>query len=217
MDTTTRCAWAQGTAEIYIHYHDEEWGVPIHDDTQHFELLTLEGAQAGLSWLTILRKRSGYRQAFAKFDVQKVADFSPEQCQQFCKDIRIVRNPLKINSTVNNAQCFLKIQAEFGSFDKYIWKFVKGKPIVNHWKDHSELPAFSDLADKISADLKSRGFSFVGSTIIYAYLQAAGLVNDHTVDCFRHKEVQRKRNRTRYKFSGNLVAGAGIEPATFGL
>jgi DNA-3-methyladenine glycosylase I len=156
---------------------------------QHFEILTLEGAQAGLNWLTVLRRRFGYRKVFARFDVEKVAAFSPEKCLEIRKDIRIIRNQLKIDSTVNNAKCFLEVQAEFGSFDKYIWGFVGGKPLVNQWENHSELPAQTELSGRIADDLKERGFRLVGPTIIYAYLQAAGLVNDHTIDCFRHKEV----------------------------
>ncbi|MEL6606833.1 MAG: DNA-3-methyladenine glycosylase I [Bacteroidota bacterium] len=185
--TVTRCAWAQGAPEDYMHYHDEEWGVPVHDDKTHFEFLTLEGAQAGLSWLTVLRKRKGYRQAFAQFDIEKIAAFTPQTCQRLYSDTRIVRNRLKIQATVRNAQCFLEIQAACGSFDQYIWSFTDGQPRVNQWRHSREVPANTPLSDQISKDLKRRGFQFIGSTIIYAYMQAVGLVNDHTVNCFRHQ------------------------------
>lgn len=184
-----RCAWVRRAPEDYIQYHDEEWGTPIHDDTVHFELLTLEGAQAGLSWLTVLRKRAGYRQAFAQFDVKTIAAYNAQDCQQCYNDARIIRNQLKIQATVHNARCFLKIQATFGSFDQYIWNFVGGQPQLNHWHHHQEVPAHTQLSDQISKDLKKKGFKFVGSRIIYAYMQASGLVNDHTIDCFRHKEL----------------------------
>ncbi len=183
-----RCAWAQRASEDYIRYHDEEWGVPVHNDKTHFEFLTLEGAQAGLSWLTVLRKRAGYHQAFAKFDVEKIAAFTPQTYQLLYNDDRIIRNRLKIKATINNAQCFLDIQATFGSFDQYIWRFVDGKPRINHWKNPQEVPANTPLSDQISKDLRKRGFQFIGSTIIYAYMQAVGIVNDHTVDCFRYQE-----------------------------
>lgn len=182
--TVDRCVWAQGAPEDYTRYHDEEWGVPVHDDKTHFEFLTLEGAQAGLSWLTVLRKRAGYRQAFAQFDVAKIAAFTPQTYQQLYDDGRIIRNRLKIQATINNAQRFLDIQTAFGSFDQYIWHFVDGQPQNNHWKDPQEVPANTPISDKISKDLKKRGFQFIGSTIIYAYMQAVGLVNDHTTNCF---------------------------------
>lgn len=184
--TVTRCSWAQGAPEDYIQYHDEEWGVPVHDDRKHFEFLTLEGAQAGLSWLTVLRKRTGYQQAFSQFDVEKIAAYTPQEYQQLYNDTHIIRNRLKIQATVHNAQRFLEVQATFGSFDQYIWDFVDGQPQVNHWKHAQEVPANTSLSDQISKDLKKRGFKFIGSTIMYAYMQAVGLVNDHTVDCFRH-------------------------------
>lgn len=190
----TRCAWAQGTPEDYIQYHDKEWGVPVHDDKKHFEFLTLEGAQAGLSWLTILRKREGYRQAFAQFDVEKIAAFTSKTCRRLYSDIRIVRNQLKIQAAVHNARRFLELQATLGSFDRYIWDFVDGQPQINHWKHRREVPANTTLSDKISKDLKKRGFKFVGSTIIYAYMQAVGLVNDHTTDCFRYQESSLDRS-----------------------
>lgn len=185
-----RCVWANKTFEDYIRYHDEEWGVPIHDDTAHFELLTLEGAQAGLSWLTVLRKREGYRQAFSQFAVEKIAAFDASRCQQLYNDARIIRNQLKIQATVHNARCFLEIQATFGSFDQYIWGFVDGKPKQNYWQHHQEVPDHTPLSDQISKDLKKKGFKFAGNKIIYAYMQAAGLVNDHIADCFRHQEVR---------------------------
>ncbi|MCH8081901.1 MAG: DNA-3-methyladenine glycosylase I [Proteobacteria bacterium] len=180
-----RCAWA-GTRDYMIHYHDQEWGRPVHDDLRHFEMITLEGAQAGLSWDTILRKRAGYREAFAGFDPKKVAVFDEKKQAELLQNPGIVRNRLKVASAIRNARAFLDIQKEFGSFDAYIWAFAGGEPIINQWKTLSDLPAMTPLSDAISKDLKMRGFNFVGSTIIYAYLQAAGLVNDHTVDCYLH-------------------------------
>jgi DNA-3-methyladenine glycosylase I len=189
MKNTTRCLWSINDP-IYITYHDEEWGVPVHDDRKLFEFIVLEGAQAGLSWLTILRKREGYRKAFAEFDPEKVARFTQAKIEKILLDPAIVRNKLKVNSAVTNAKAFLKVQEEFGSFDKYIWQFTDGKPIVNHWKSLKEIPAKTKESDIMSKDLISRGFKFVGSTICYAHMQATGMVNDHTVDCFRHKGVQ---------------------------
>ena len=188
----SRCAWA-GTREDMCAYHDEEWGVPIHDDRLHFEFLTLEGAQAGLSWETILRKREGYRAAFAGFDPNQVARFGEAEQQTLMLDSGIVRNRLKIGSTVTNARSFLEVQGEFGSFDAYIWRFTDGQPIQNSWRDLSQLPAETDESRAMSRDLKKRGFRFVGPTICYAFMQAAGLVNDHTLDCFRYAEVGRAR------------------------
>ena len=179
-----RCAWVGGKPHL-IAYHDREWGRPIHDDRRHFELLLLEGAQAGLTWETILLKREGYRKAFAGFDPRKVARFDAKKKASLLRNPGIVRNRLKIDSAVTNAQAFLSVQKEFGSFDRYVWSFVGGKPIVNRWARMSQVPATSAESDALSKDLKKRGFRFVGSTIIYAYLQAAGLVNDHTTDCFR--------------------------------
>ncbi len=184
-----RCAWVENTFDQYIKYHDEEWGVPVHDDKTHFEFLTLESAQAGLSWATILRKRAGYQKAFANFNYQEVALFDKKKEEELIQFEGIIRNKLKVAATVNNAQRFIEVIESHGSFDKYIWDFVDGKPIVNHWKTTDEVPATTPLSDKISKDLKKRGFKFVGSTTIYAQLQATGLVNDHTVDCFRHGEV----------------------------
>ena len=184
----TRCGWTGGDA-LMNEYHDHEWGVPVHDDQKHFEFLVLDAFQAGLSWKTILYRREGFRKAFADFDVQKVARFTEEQLQQLMTDESIIRNRLKITGTVKNAQAFIKIQKEFGSFNAYIWQFVKGKTIVNNCKTMQDIKATSPESDTMSKDLKKRGFTFVGSTICYAYMQAAGMVNDHTVDCFRHKEV----------------------------
>lgn len=184
MDNKIRCEWATGQFAEYVGYHDEEWGVPVHDDRTHFEFLTLEGAQAGLSWATVLKKREGYRKSFGEFDPEIVAQFDEEKIQELLQFEGIIRNKLKVRSAVTNAQKFLEVQKEFGSFDKYIWQFVGGEPIINNWKQMSEVPATSPESDALSKDLKKRGFKFVGSTIIYAHMQACGLVNDHTVDCF---------------------------------
>lgn len=184
-----RCDWVENTFPEYITYHDEEWGVPVHDDQTHFEFLILEGAQAGLSWSTILKRRGGYREGFANFDPEKVARFDETKIQELLQDEGIIRNKLKVRSAVTNAQLFLDIQEEFGSFDTYIWEFVGGKPIINHWKSMKGLPATSKESDALSKDLKKRGFKFVGSTIMYAHMQACGLVMDHMVDCFRYAEL----------------------------
>ncbi|GJL69460.1 MAG: DNA-3-methyladenine glycosylase [Nitrospirales bacterium] len=180
-----RCGWV-GTKPHFIPYHDEEWGIPVHEDHRHFEMLTLEGAQAGLSWSTILLRREGYRQAFAGFDPERVARFDSRKKTELLQDIGIIRNRLKIESAITNAKAFLIIQEAFGSFDQYIWDFVGGAPIINDWKTMAQVPATTPQSDALSKDLKQRGFRFVGSTIIYAHMQAAGLVNDHTTDCFRH-------------------------------
>lgn len=185
-----RCQWADGGNDLYTEYHDREWGVPLHDERGLFEFLILEGAQAGLSWSTILNKREGYRKAFADFDAQKVARFTEKRIEKLLLDPSIVRNRLKVQAAVINARAFLAVQDEFGSFDAYIWRFVDGKPIQNAWKRKKQVPASTPVSDAISKDLKQRGFKFVGSTIIYAHMQATGMVNDHTVDCFRWKEVQ---------------------------
>lgn len=182
-----RCAWA--VSEISINYHDLEWGVALHDDQKLFEFLVLEGAQAGLNWETILKKRAAYREAFDHFDPKIVADYGSEKIEVLLSNIGIIRNRLKIMSAVRNAQVFLKIQAEFGSFDQYLWEFVNGRPIHNGFHSLSEIPAQTDLSVQISKDLKARGMNFVGPTIMYAYMQAVGLVNDHTVDCFRYDEL----------------------------
>lgn len=181
----TRCPWCLGFEE-YKKYHDEEWGVPVHDDQVHFEFLILEGAQAGLSWSTILKKREGYRKAFADFDANKVARFSEKKLEKILLDPGIVRNRLKVYAAVNNAKQFLKLQKEFGSFDKYIWQFVGGKPLVNIRKTMKEVPATTPESDALSKDLIKRGFKFVGSTVIYAHMQACRLVNDHLIDCWRY-------------------------------
>ena len=182
-DGKTRCGWVGGKPHFIV-YHDHEWGVPIHDDRKHFEMLLLEGAQAGLTWEAILLRRSGYRRAFAEFDPKKVARFTAKKKAVLLKNPGIIRNRLKVDSAVTNAQAFLTVQEEFGSFNRYVWQFVGGKPKVNRWTRLSQVPAMSSESDALSKDLKKRGFRFVGSTIIYAYMQAAGLVNDHTTDCF---------------------------------
>tara|TARA_Y100000034_G_C6756961_1_gene336864 strand:+ start:57 stop:614 length:558 start_codon:yes stop_codon:yes gene_type:complete len=182
-----RCQWG-GSGEM-IKYHDEEWGVPVHDDSKLFEFLTLEGAQAGLSWITILKRRDGYRRAFKGFDILKVSKMGDGDFERLIKDEGIIRNRLKIRSTFENARRVLEIRKEFGSFDNYLWGFVDGKPIVNKFKSIKEIPTSVSLSDEISKDLKKRGFSFVGSTIIYAFMQAVGMVNDHEIGCFRYGEV----------------------------
>jgi DNA-3-methyladenine glycosylase I len=190
MTTTerTRCAWA--TKQEMWAYHDAEWGLPVHDDRKHFEFLVLEGAQAGLSWSTILNKRAGYRRCFAEFDVAAVARFTPKRIDKILLDAGIVRNRQKVESAVSNAKAFLKLQAELGSFDQFIWGFVDGAPIVNSWKRSKQIPATSKQSDAVAAALKQRGFKFAGSTIMYAHMQACGLVNDHLVECWRWREVQ---------------------------
>lgn len=184
-----KCDWCLNQFEAYEKYHDEEWGVPVHDDRTHFEFLILEGAQAGLSWATILKRRSGYRKAFAEFNVHKVAQFTEEKIQSILQDPGVIRNKLKVRGAVTNAQKFIEVQKEFGSFDQYIWSFVHHSPIVNQWKTMNEVPATSPESDALSKDMKNRGFKFCGSTIMYAHMQACGLINDHTVDCFRYQEV----------------------------
>ena len=180
-----RCPWC-GTDPLYVAYHDQEWGVPVHDDRTWFEFLVLEGAQAGLSWLTILKKRDNYRKAFSDFDVQKVARYTPAKIEKLLLDPGIVRNRLKVESTVSNAKAFIAVQKEFGSFDSYMWQWVGGAPQVNRPRTLKDVPASTELSDRISKDLKKRGFRFVGSTIIYAHMQATGLVNDHLIGCHRH-------------------------------
>jgi DNA-3-methyladenine glycosylase I len=184
-----KCKWALHSANEE-HYHDHEWGVPVHDDRLLFEFLVLEGAQAGLSWSTILNKREGYRKAFDNFDVVTVAHYDENKVNLLLQNPEIVRNKLKVTSAITNAQAFIKIQEEFGSFDAYIWRFVDSQPIQNSWQHQHELPASTNLSDLISRDLKKRGFKFVGSVICYAHMQATGMVNDHTVDCFRHEQVK---------------------------
>jgi DNA-3-methyladenine glycosylase I len=191
---TTRCAWP-GTDPLYIKYHDEEWGVPVFDDQKIFEFLVLEGAQAGLSWITILRKRENFRKAFANFDPVKVARFKDDKVAKLMNDAGIIRNELKIRAAITNAKEFLKVQKEFGTFSSYIWGFVDNEPIVNKWKTGKQLPATSEVSDALCKDLKKRGFKFVGSTIMYAHMQATGMVNDHIQECFRYKQVQKKRRK----------------------
>ncbi|WP_370088351.1 DNA-3-methyladenine glycosylase I [Ekhidna sp.] len=186
----TRCTWCANSFEKYVRYHDEEWGVPVHDDKKHFEFLVLESAQAGLSWATILKKREGYRKAFADFDVKVVAEYGPGMVEDLLQDASIIRNRLKIEATINNAKRFIEVQKEFKTFDNYIWQFVGGKPIINQWKTMKEVPVTTKESDQLSKDLKKRGFKFVGSTTMYAHMQAIGLVNDHTVDCFRYDELK---------------------------
>ena len=183
-----RCAWAENDP-LMQKYHDEEWGTPVHEDSKHFEFLILEGAQAGLSWATILKRRNGYKKAFANFNPKKVSEFTQKDVDRLLKDVGIIRNKLKIEPVVNNAKRFLEVQKEFGSFSKYIWGFVNTKPVVNIIKSVKDYKAISKESDELSKDLKKRGFKFVGSTIMYAHMQATGLVNDHMVGCFRKKEV----------------------------
>jgi len=198
----TRCAWVPAGDGEYARYHDEEWGRPVHDDTRLFEMLTLEGAQAGLSWSTILRKRAAYRKAFAGFDPARVARFDARRRAALLQDAGIVRNRLKIDSTVSNARAFLAVQKEFGSFSRYLWEWVGGRAVINGWRTRGQVPASSELSDRISRDLKQRGFRFVGSTIVYAYLQAVGVVNDHTAGCYLYQarpapaRVARKASRS---------------------
>ncbi len=183
-----RCNWPKDDA-IYMEYHDIEWGVPVYEDSKIFEFMLLETFQAGLSWITILRRRENFRTAFDNFDFQKIANYSDEKLEELRQDVGIIRNRLKIKAAKTNAIAFMEVQKEFVTFSKYLWDFVDGKPIQNNFKSMSEIPANTTLSDKISKDLKSRGFKFVGSTIVYAHMQAMGMVNDHTTDCFRHKEV----------------------------
>ena len=186
-----RCQWVPENDALYSSYHDEEWGVPLHDDTSLFEFLILETFQAGLSWKTVLYKRDNFRKAFAGFDPHKVAAFTEKDEKRLLNDSGIIRNRLKIKAAISNAHAFLKVVGEFGSFDKYIWGFIDYKPIDNQWREISDIPAKTQLSDQISADLKKRAFKFVGSTVVYAHMQATGMVNDHTTDCFRYKEVKK--------------------------
>src|SRR5947207_5191989 len=191
METPKRCGWV-GTNPIMLDYHDREWGVPVHDDRRHFEFLVLEAAQAGLSWSIVLNKREGYRRAFSDFDPEKVARYTEKRIEKLTLDPGIIRNRMKIEAAVKNARQFLKVQEEFGSFDAYCWKFVDGRRKVNRWKTMRQIPATSLESETFSKDLKRRGFSFVGSTVIYAHMQAVGMVNDHLVDCFRYREIPSK-------------------------
>ena len=183
-----RCGWVSAGDGLMLDYHDREWGVPVHDDRKHFEFLVLEAAQAGLSWAIVLRKREGYRRAFSEFDPQKVARYSDKRIDKLMLDPSIIRNRMKIEAAVRNARQFLAVQHEFGSFDSYCWRLVDGRPRLNRWKAMKDIPAMSAESDAFSKDLKKRGFSFVGSTVIYAHMQAVGMVNDHLVDCFRYRE-----------------------------
>ena len=187
-DNNIRCEWVNGGNELYFEYHDNEWGVPVHDDQMLFEFLTLEAAQAGLSWATVLNKREGYRKAFGGFDIKKVAKYSEDKITQLLQNPEIIRNKLKVNATVINAQKILEVQKEFGSFDAYIWGFVDGKTIQNKAKSIEDVPGKTDLSDQMSKALKKRGFKFIGTTICYAFMQATGMVNDHTVDCFCYEK-----------------------------
>ena len=189
MEDITRCEWCLGN-ELYMDYHDKEWGVPVHDDKVHFEFLVLESAQAGLSWLTILKRREQYRRLYDGFDVEKVAKYDDKRIEKMLLDPGIIRNRKKIESSISNARFFLEIVKEFGSFDKYIWGFTEGNVLTNHRGSLSELPANTELSDRVSKDLKKRGFRFLGSTIMYAHLQSIGIINDHVVDCFRYKEIE---------------------------
>jgi DNA-3-methyladenine glycosylase I len=186
-----RCAWAQGSEPRMLKYHDIEWGVPVHSDRKLFEFLILEGAQAGLSWQTILNRRSNYRKAFDNFNTKKIAKYTSRDVKRLLNDTGIIRNRLKVEATIDNAKRFLEVKKQFGSFDKYIWQFVGGKPIKNRFRKLSELPAQTKESEAMSRDLKKRGFRFVGPTICYAFMQAVGMVNDHTTDCFRYKEINR--------------------------
>ncbi len=188
---TKRCTWVDMDDLLLVQYHDREWGVPVHDDHKHFEFLVLEGAQAGLNWSIVLKKREGYRRVFSRFDPEKVARYTEKRIQRLTLDPAIIRNRMKIEAAVRNARAFLAIQEEFGSFDAYCWQFVDGRPKLNRWKAMREIPATSLESDAFSKDLKRRGFSFVGSTVIYAHMQAVGMVNDHIVDCFRYREIRR--------------------------
>jgi len=189
MTKIIRCSWAALDDPLMEAYHDKEWGVPVHDDQKHFEFLVLEGAQAGLNWMTILKRREEYRKAFSHFDPEVVARFNQHKVEQLLQNSGIIRNKLKINSAITNAQKFLEVQEEFGTFDKYIWQFVNGKPIQNKRKNCKEIPAQTKESQELSKDLRKRGFTFVGPTIIYAHMQAIGMVNDHCVDCFRYKQL----------------------------
>lgn len=190
MNMKQSCPWPKENL-LMIKYHDDEWGVPLHDDQKLFEFIILDTFQSGLSWQIVLKKRENFRKTFAKFDVTKIAKFNDKKIRELLSDEGIIRNKLKISGTIENAKAFIEVQKEFGSFDKYIWQFVKNRPIVNKWRSISELPASSKESDVMSKDLKKRGFKFVGTTICYAFMQAAGLVNDHVVSCYRHKEVQK--------------------------
>jgi DNA-3-methyladenine glycosylase I len=207
--SSTRCAWP-GTDPLYCRYHDREWGVPLHDDRRLFELLCLEGAQAGLAWITILRKRAGYRRAFERFDARKVAAYGPARVRRLLADPGIVRNRLKVEGAIRNARAYLALRTELRSFDRFLWQFVDGRPRQNAWRSPREVPARTPESDAMSRELRRRGFTFVGSTICYAFMQSTGMVNDHTVDCFRHREVARLAAR------GGAPGPAALHPPTEG-
>lgn len=200
-----RCAWSVNDP-LYIKYHDDEWGVPVHDDTKLFEFLILESAQAGLSWITVLRKRENYRKAFAGFDVSKVARFSEKKVQSLMQDGGIIRNQLKIRAAINNAKRFLEVQKEFGSFSKYMWGFVKDKPIVGKWTRLSQIPATTPISDALAKDMKARGFKFLGSTVLYAHMQAVGMVNDHVRECHRYAPTRKKSEAKRKPIRNSRTA-----------
>ena len=202
-----RCTWAGSDNPLMLEYHDREWGVPVHDDRQHFEFLVLEAAQAGLSWSIVLKKREGYRRAFSQFDPAKVARYTQNRIQKLTADPSIIRNRMKIEAAVRNARAFLAIQDEFGSFDVYCWRFVDGRPRLNRRKATSEIPATSRESDAFSKDLKQRGFSFVGSTVMYAHMQAVGMVNDHLVGCFRYRQTQRLESRSSLRIRRSSETG----------
>ncbi|RTZ64275.1 MAG: DNA-3-methyladenine glycosylase I [Aquificaceae bacterium] len=193
-DNKTRCAWVNGGNALYYDYHDKEWGVPVHDDRLLFEFLTLEGAQAGLSWATVLNKREGYRALFDNFEIEKVAQYDQAKIDDLLQNPAIVRNKLKVNSTITNARLILEIQQEFGSFDAYIWQFVGGTTLQNEWQDMRDVPTSTAVSDAMSKDLKKRGFKFIGTTICYAFMQATGMVNDHSTDCFCYKNLAKNRD-----------------------
>jgi DNA-3-methyladenine glycosylase I len=201
--TTNRCAWASVDNPLMLEYHDREWGVPVHNDRKHFEFLVLSGAQAGLNFSVVLKKREGYRRAFDSFDPEKVAHYSEARIQKLRSDLEIIRNRMKIEAAVRNARAFLKTQEEFGDFDSYCWRFVGGRPKLNRWKATGQIPATSPESDAFSKDLKQRGFSFVGSTVVYAYMQSVGMVNDHLVDCFRYREIKQLWRTQIEKRKGN--------------
>src|SRR5438128_11890384 len=192
-----RCSWVNVDDPLLVEYHDREWGVPVHNDRKHFEVLVLSAAQAGLNWSLVLKKREGYRRAFDSFDPERVARYPEKQRRTLLADPEIIRNRMKIEATVRNARAFLKIQEEFGGFDSYCWRFVGGKPKLNHWKATREIPATSSESEAFSKDLKHRGFSFVGPTVVYAYMQAVGMVNDHVVDCFRYRKIRQEQENPK--------------------
>src|SRR5205823_3779484 len=207
--TKKRCSWVGVDDPLVLQYHDREWGVPVHDDRKHFEFLVLEGAQAGLSWTIVLKKREGYRRAFEGFDPQRVARFSARRIEKLALDSGIIRNRMKIEAAVRNARVFLKIQEEFGSFNSYCWRFVDGRPKLNRWKTMRQIPTTSPESDAFSKDLKHRGFSFVGSTVVYAHMQAVGMVNDHLVNCFRYREIRVAEERSSFGYRGQQSPAQG--------